>query len=407
MPNIFLEVARGLAAMWVFAFHLMPMIVGSSPNGAKFASHGHLGVPLFFVVSGYCLYSAAASNLRAGRSPWDFLRRRLLRIFPPLWLSMLVLVALPFLIEAISAIKSGHFAAPHPAWQALGALDWLQLATLTRVFTAHDGDLQGVFTVFNAVYWTLAIEFQFYLVIFAVLFVPRWWRHLLLAVSVFSFIPGLRDIPGLFLPHWPAFFIGLVLRWLHERGATANVVFGTRTVSMASVLLFGLVVAGVASVYNVQMALLCSRISGEASIIFFAFYAAAILWLGGGIEQGLSGRAIGGTAGQWLLRPFLLLGASSYSLYLLHGKIYHLPELFIRQIIAPSSSIYPVVTMVATAVLCYLFYLVGEKPFMSQRYRRRVKEELSQDASPCLQPNAAVADATPFVASTPKPEAAA
>jgi len=304
------------------------------------------------------------------------LQRRFLRIFPPFWLSMLVLVALPFLIEAISAIKSGHFMLPHPAWQELGALDWLQTATLTRVFTAHDGDLQGVFTVFNAVYWTLAIEFQFYLVMFAVLFVPRWWKHALVIVCVLSLIPGLIDIPGLFLPHWPSFFVGLLLRWVHERGGTANRLFGAQTVNIASALFAGLMIAGLTSVFNAQAALLLSRIDGQLATILFALYAAALLWSGGGIEQSMAGNFTGGRVGRWLMRPFLLLGASSYSLYLLHGKLYHLPELFIRQVFSEHNSLYPVLTMAGTVVLCYMFFLCCEKPFMSQRYQSRVAAEL-------------------------------
>ena len=109
-------------------------------------------------------------------------------------------------------------------------------------------------------------------------------------------------------------------------------------------------------------------------------YAATLLWLGGGIEQKLSGTGFGGAAGHWAMRPFLMLGASSYSLYLLHGKLFHLPELFIRQLVSSRSSMYPVLTMGATAVLCYLFYLVCEKPFMSQRYRQRVADEMAIDA---------------------------
>jgi peptidoglycan/LPS O-acetylase OafA/YrhL len=399
MPNLFLEVARGLAALWVFAFHVMPLIAESSPHGALFASHGHLGVPLFFVISGYCLYSAAASTLRGKRSPWDFLQRRFLRIFPPFWLSMLVLVALPFLIEAISSIKSGHFTVPQPAWQALDAVDWLQIATLTRVFTAHDGDLQSVFTVFNAVYWTLAIEFQFYLVMFAVLFVPRWWKHVLVAVCMLSLIPGLTGMPGLFLPYWPSFFVGLVLRWTHERGATANRLFGARTPVVAGVLLAGLVAAGLAGVYVRNLALALSAMDGQVTMVCFALYAATILWLGGGIEQALAGRAVGGAAGCWLMRPFLLLGASSYSLYLLHGKLFHLPELFIRQVVPTGSSLYPVLTMVATAFLCYLFYLCCEKPFMSKRYQRRLADELEDRSVPVHHHGLAV-DVTPL----PKPD---
>jgi peptidoglycan/LPS O-acetylase OafA/YrhL len=388
MPNLFLEMARGLAALWVFAFHLMPLIVESSPRGAQFAAHGYFGVPLFFVISGYCLYSAAASNVRSGRTPWDFLKRRARRIFPPYWLSIVALLALPYVIEAISAIKTGALVLPEPAWLGLGTLDWLQFATLTRVFTAQGNDLQGVFTIVNAVYWTLAIEFQFYLVMVAVLFFPRWWKQWLIVVCAVSLLPGTDAIPGLFLPYWPSFFVGLALRWVHERGISADRWFGQQTVGIACALLAVLVAAGVLAVYHPGLAAGLAGVHDQAAMLGFALYAAAILWLGGGIEQQLAGTGAGGAAGRWLMRPFLLLGASSYSLYLLHGKLFHLPELFIRQLVSPQNSLYPILTMTSTAVLCYLFYLLCEKPFMSQRYQRRLEEKLTdhtgapQDAQP-------------------------
>lgn len=375
MPNLFLEIARGLAALWVFAFHLMPLIVLSSPHGAKFAAHGHLGVPLFFVISGYCLYSAAAANVTARRTPWEFLKRRVRRIFPPYWLSIAILLVLPYLIEAISAIKSGTFVRPEPSWLQLGAIDWLQIATLTRVFTAQNADLQSVFTVINAVYWTLAIEFQFYLVMVAVLFSPRWWKLILIAIFVISLLPGADGLPGLFLPYWPTFFVGLALRWAHDRGAIANRWFGTYTFPLASFLLAAMVAMGVLAVYQPGMTAWLGTLSARTAMLGFAMYAAAILWLGGGIEQALAGTTSNMTAGRWIMRPFILLGGSSYSLYLLHGKLYHLPELFIRQIFSSHTSIYPVVTMAATVVLCYFFYLVCEKPFMSKRYQRRLDDE--------------------------------
>lgn len=68
--------------------------------------------------------------------------------------------------------------------------------------------------------------------------------------------------------------------------------------------------------------------------------------------------------------PFAWLGQSSYSLYLLHGKIYQLPEMLVRQLIAPSSLAYPLLTIAGTAALCYMFYLLGEQPFHA--YAKRV-----------------------------------
>lgn len=84
MLRIILDFARGIAALGVFAYHIKPMLDHSSSFLAKLASYGNLGVPLFFVISGYCVTSAAKNTLRRSESPGSFLKRRFLRIFPPI-----------------------------------------------------------------------------------------------------------------------------------------------------------------------------------------------------------------------------------------------------------------------------------------------------------------------------------
>ena len=44
---------------------------------------GDLGVPLFFVVSGYCMMASARSAVRRDEPVKSYLWRRLMRIFPP------------------------------------------------------------------------------------------------------------------------------------------------------------------------------------------------------------------------------------------------------------------------------------------------------------------------------------
>jgi hypothetical protein len=59
--------------------------------------------------------------------PWlvgSFLRRRSLRIYPPYWLSFIVVAATPFVIEGVSALKTGTFVRPSSAGNInLGFLD--------------------------------------------------------------------------------------------------------------------------------------------------------------------------------------------------------------------------------------------------------------------------------------------
>src|SRR5205085_2212125 len=111
------------------------------------------------------------------------------------WCSILVVALVPFAIEALSALKTGTFMWPtatdniNLGYLNYSLLSWLRVLTLTQVFapTHTLGGLQFKFTTINAVYWTLAIECQFYLVMaIAVWFRVRavLWIALVTAVSV-------------------------------------------------------------------------------------------------------------------------------------------------------------------------------------------------------------------------------
>src|SRR5262249_3570790 len=87
---------RGLAALAVVACHVGVSAYRDVPNegGTPWPwlgfvlGFGYLGVPLFFVISGFCIHLPQARMLAAGapRAPeWRrFFARRLWRLYPPL-----------------------------------------------------------------------------------------------------------------------------------------------------------------------------------------------------------------------------------------------------------------------------------------------------------------------------------
>ena len=183
---------------------------------------------MFFVISGYCITASARQTMAHDLPTRGFMYRRLRRIYPPFWWSVLVVSAVPFVIEILSAAKTGQYVQPDGALLNLGYLrysawDWFSVLTLTRAFWDIPGapNLQYKFTTINAVYWTLAIEVQFYLVVALALVVRRWFYPALLAVTALS-IPTLfwprAELSGIFLPYWPMFAAGVALYVMVERG---------------------------------------------------------------------------------------------------------------------------------------------------------------------------------------------
>lgn len=371
--DIVLECVRGLSALWVFLFHIADAFETSSPLIFTIAQYGYQGVPVFFVISGYCIYSAADNTFKKGQRPGAFLLRRLIRVMPPFWASIIVLIALPFFIEAISSIKSGMYLAPSPRWSQFTGVEWIQVLTLTRDFFSNSDDLNGGFSPINTVYWSLAIELQLYFAMYIALYFGNNWRKFLVAIlgvaAFIFFIPKL-NINGLFLKFWPAFFFGLLLRWMHQRNITPLIIFRKNHLWLSSlgsaILVFAILLVILDPQYRemVSLSLLKNLGFTIASAITMV-----LLWLLGGIEYGLLRQKSDNTRKfklfNKLILPLLWLGQSSYSLYLLHGKLYQLPSMFIRQVISPENIFNPLLTIIATSILCFIFYKLVEIPFQT------------------------------------------
>ncbi len=191
-----LDPLRGLAALAVAFFHFTNN--GWLPHGhwlKDLGYYGHLGVRTFFVISGFVVPFAMACGGYSLGSFFPFLGRRMVRIYPPYLASLL----------------------------SMGLSVWMRGATPPGV-----GDSLAHFFYLNDllgrpwlldVYWTLALEMQFYL--FAALAWPLLSRPQCLpflglvavCVGVGSVTPGDRHLLG----YISYFLLGGALFRLHTR----------------------------------------------------------------------------------------------------------------------------------------------------------------------------------------------
>lgn len=370
--NVGFECLRGLSALWVFLFHIAGSLEHLSPLVFSIAKFGYLGVPIFFAISGYCIYASAEDTLRKGQHPNNFLLRRLIRVMPPFWASILLIAALPYFMEALSSIKSGVYTAPSPRWLQFSIVDWVKIASLTQVFFNEGGDLQEAFSPINAVYWSLAIEIQLYIVIYLVSFFRSGRKKILILLSIVSVIsttiPAIRD-SGLFFSFWPAFFSGILLKWTHDKGITPNLVFGKKSLEASSIgALLLLFFAGSLIFHSDYISRTFSLEEYNLTFTLVAIFSAFFMWLLAEIEYFFSrSRTVKikkSSLGMSLLLPICLIGQSSYSLYLMHGQLQRLPAMLLKQIISPDSALFPLITVTATVFLCYFFYKIVEVPFL-------------------------------------------
>ena len=78
-----LDILKGISIIGIFLYHLIPSIFPG----------GFLGVPLFFVLSGYLMFMTSTSYLNTETFPvMDYYKKRIRRIIPPLFI-MVMLVA--------------------------------------------------------------------------------------------------------------------------------------------------------------------------------------------------------------------------------------------------------------------------------------------------------------------------
>jgi peptidoglycan/LPS O-acetylase OafA/YrhL len=213
---------RGVAALAVLLHHAiryerLPAGCPAWLRGLAAAlDHGHMGVPLAFVVSGFCIHRPwARQYAESGRVDFDFRRfwgRRVRRLYPPylfaLNLSMAAVVVASLLGMRVPLVT--NYPEPRLRW-----MGW--------DFLAHVGMLHGLHPAFdraggNPVYWTLARQEYLYLLYLPLLT----WRRLrgpaecLLGVFVLglAFPEVMRAVVGEGSAYWGQVQTSAVVFWV-------------------------------------------------------------------------------------------------------------------------------------------------------------------------------------------------
>ena len=318
-----LDPMRGLAAVWVFLYHYQFSPEFQSHCGwlHPFLKVGDRGVPMFFVISGFCMGLAASRAVANHESIGQFLYRRAKRIYPVFWYAVLLICLLRLMVWFVAS----HWlptAQPLPrGFSAYNWIEWLKVVTLTRIFDPKAGVWFGRFGTLNGAFWTLGVEFQFYIVVALTVWRPRWRVWLLGGITLLS-LPAYYWVPlfvqciiyGVFLPFWSWFAFGLGLHSLLAHGVSPGKIFGRGGAAFS--------LAGIVALL-VAFALLVQK-NVELERTAFSLGFAVLLWLASDFD-GFVGDLLHGK--RWipagLGKMFLALGAMSYSLYLVHNELAH------------------------------------------------------------------------------------
>lgn len=309
---------RALAATWVLLHHAnvsASHFIGPVPATQGLISNGYLGVDFFFVLSGFIIAFSADRLLATGRGPGDYVRARLVRIYVPYLPVGLAMLALYMLFPSLSE----------------GARSPGVLTSVTLLPSASPPAL--------SVAWTLVHEILFYAA-FATIFVSR--RLLWAVLAAWAIAIGLHATAGaadsrvgldyILAPINLCFLLGVVTHVVTRNG------IGT--------------IAAVAGL-----------VTGLAILATQAWRIDPARWL---LAVGFAGLIIFG-ASSWAQRrgpgPLaLVLGAASYSIYLVHDPALALTVRILRRVAPATTPMAAFLLMSAVALGAGLaYYAVYER----------------------------------------------
>jgi peptidoglycan/LPS O-acetylase OafA/YrhL len=322
-----LDLLRGFASLSVCWFHLTNGNEHFLEAGWLRSSgeYGWIGVNVFFVISGFIIPYALAQGSYGIADYGRFLLKRIVRLDPPYIATILIVIVLGYLTSQVPGFRGPPF--------HVSLVQVLVHLGYANVFLGYPW--------LNPVFWTLAIELQYYLLVGLLFPLINTKRT---AVSVTTLV--CLAIVALVIPGRPYVFHWLFLFML----GIVTFQFRRRYVSRL--------------VYLVQVAVLTLG-----------------AWRNDGLIIGIAGAAtamIIAFVDVNLDRHWTFLGMISYSLYLLHvpigGRVINLGERLGGGLSTKLAVL--AVALAVTLATSWIFYRLVERP--AQRwsaalsYRRRV-----------------------------------
>jgi len=376
----YLDSIRGIAALYVAIGHIWQFLAfqppyANLPKIFTLLNFGHAAVGIFIVLSGYCLMLPIASQGHVEQEAgWikAFLRRRAYRIYP----AYIVAIVISLLLIAATGVGLD----PQRIWTK-GLNHFSGESIGSHLLLMHN--LTRFQWTINTPMWSVALEWQIYLIFGAVL-IPLWKRvhpYVMLA-ALFALTAWTSGIPS--LHDKCLWFVGLFFM------GNIAACYGTRTSAGVEGLGLPSKLWNVAGLRCAIPALLVFALTlTKANLILVSDIALGI---------GVSGCLV------WLQRtwnhtpehrlfkvlsakPLTVLGAMSYSIYLLHFPILETANAWLVGKFPPLAvmAIQAGVVLPIVLGLSCLSYKYIELPFM--RMVKRIRPEgITQPSSNVVRP---------------------
>jgi len=366
-----IDFLRGIAALAVVAHHCATY--GTQPTSPWFqplagvAAQGYLGVPLFFVISGFCIHLGWTRQQvieAKSRISWlSFWRRRIVRLYPPYFVVLLfsmLLVVVSYVLHVNTAIVA-EYPAPKSRWMAL---DFLAHTVMAHGFSPLFDKLGG-----NPPFWTLAREEYLYLLYAPLLLLRRktGLRFSVAAVTAAGFIFPLLFIPFVKAgsPWWKTIDSSAIVLWIEWVMGMVAVEACYGLTKLPEILYkpwMSVVWAVPAKYCEVK------ELHSTAAVLWALCFVSLVNYC---VRRETKGQWFTGKVANWFVR----VGVFSYSLYLTHYPV----EAVAKHMLGPlahttNPTLYFLSAMllgVAGYWVARLFFYLVERRFLSPRERGR------------------------------------
>lgn len=321
-----IEVARGLAALLVVFYHISRLFeqnFGFFPLG-KFTEIGHSGVDFFFVLSGFIIYFIHRKDIGHKSKLKPYILKRLVRIFPLFWIVFLLHLAL---IPFVSSVN---------------------LPTISSGFLQFFLFPINVKELVIGVSWTLQYEMLFYL-LFALLILNRTIGRI---VFIFWFLVLVMQFMGIYNFNIPLVSSAFCFQFM--AGIVAAYIVSNFSIKHLKKYFY----VGISLLLIIWLAELSQYINGyDKSARLFYGLAFSLVVIGVvAIENGRK---------MEYAKIWLILGKSSYSIYLTHlffgGIYYKIMDLMGALVVLPAS-LNIIIVVVFTVVTGVVFSHIIEFP---------------------------------------------
>lgn len=341
-----LQIARGVAAIMVMWHHCMEYENKFSGQNIfhRIYSNGSAGVWFFFILSGFIIYYSSENYIDQPNSLFEYLKKRIIRIYPIYW----VIVSAVLMLGYINPILLHHEY----------SYSLYHLIKTYSLYFIHPSPI--------AVSWTLSYELLFY-ALFALLIISSKFKYVLIGILLVS-------INNLF-----GFFPSLQLK-------TPLLAFITSHCNIYFTLgIFSFIISKYNLIQYNSIALL-------ACIIYFLLAHHVFEYFFPGLNiaiLALFSFGLGAFAIVCLLIAFdkkntiifpdfvLLIGNSSYVIYLIHYPLIYLSSLIYERL---QISLYPpfyfIIVMITIVILSCIIHISIEKPLLGAFTKLFRKKEI-------------------------------